>query len=799
MNEQQNKDIHQLLIAVLLGEATPAEVAEVTTALAESAELRAERERLEATIGLVTEHLGSEPSLPVGTAEAILAQNASTESASAVRGTALKAAAVLFLTLGAWAVYRGTGGDAFVERRGNQSDLAIVEKAAAGGFAGPGSPGPPGSAMVVGIGGGAGGKFGGRSGGSAYLGVQYVPAPGGGDLRSIMDAATAGRGQWGSEGGSSDALGLKAGKQDFVGARVQDGKKEAISALRYADEPEGESDSTRAPALTAAERAAIIGERAEQVFHSCMRMPDEKPSQMYFRFWGDNAFEKTHLDHLSTFSVDVDTASYALARRTLMEDRLPERAQIRTEEFLNYFKPDVAAPVGVPFAIETELAPSLFGGREDRWLLRVAVRGREVSDFERKPVALTFVVDTSGSMRGGGRLEMVKNALLQLLMRLEGIDTVSIVSFNKEAHEVLPRTSALNRGIIENALLSLSPGGGTNAENGLLKGYAVALATLDPQASNRVVFLSDGIANMGQTDQDRINGEVKNFREQGILLNTIGVGMGGVNDNFLEQLADKGDGVCNYIDSPKEARRALVENFTGAFEAIARDVKIQVEFDELQVSRYRLLGYENRAIADADFRNDAVDAGEVGAGHQVVALYEVERSSGFAPGPLATVNLRWKAPKDAGDTGPERLTEIAQSAYARDASSSFRSASNGYRRSVLVAQFAEFLRRSTHAQGDSWETLLDEGRALDGVLGDADFTEFLALSAQARQLLGEAPTVLGPLEEAIEAYRRNHLREAELELAGEGSAVEVEMASLRGARKGLEDDIRLALDGELFR
>ena len=908
MNEQPNKDMHQLLVADLLGETTPEEARQVAQALEESKELRVERDRLMATISLVTEQLGDEPHLAEGTAEAVLARSAPGAGGSTGWGIRLKAAAVLFLTLGAWAVYREVGGvqpaDDHVHRGGTDlatvvekdelvaavtdakqqrtsgglyrgpgdtnapqdnpalsakrerqvqeqvvaEEIAIREGSSAAtsappagatavkglmsgvsasttvggelsrggivyrgpGAAGPATPGSPAPAtpnqtVALGLGGGAGNKYGGRGGGAATLsagravgGVERAMArkpiaSASGDMGAIIATATARPNRAAYEGGSSEEAGA-----DFDGLRLQDDKKEKLESLGYLSEPEGETDSTREGALTAAERAAIVGERAEQVFHTCMRMPNEKPSDMYFRFWGDNAFESTQLDNLSTFSVDVDTASYALARRTLMEGKLPERAQIRTEEFLNYFKPDVPAPVGVPFAIQTELAPSLFGGREDRWLLRVAVRGREVADYERKPVALTFVVDTSGSMRSGGRLEMVKKALRQLLQRLEGIDSVSIVSFNKEANEVLPRTSAVHRGLIENALLALSPGGGTDAEKGLKKGFSVALANLDSQASNRVVFLSDGMANMGQTDQDRINADISSYREQGILLNTIGVGMGGVNDNFLEQLADKGDGMCNYIDSPKEARRALVENFTGTFEAIARDVKIQVEFDALQVKRYRLLGYENRAIADADFRNDAVDAGEVGAGHQVVALYELELPSGSPAGALATVNLRWKTPKDAGDTGALRVTEIAQEVYSRDAAGSFRAASKGYRRGVLVAQLAEYLRRSTHARGDSWETLLEEGRALEGEVGDPDVTEFLALCAQARQALAKSPAVVGPLEAAIESYRESHLREAELELAGESEVAEAELASLRRARPELEEGIRQAISSELF-
>lgn len=519
--------------------------------------------------------------------------------------------------------------------------------------------------------------------------------------------------------------------------------------------------------LTPAEIDELCRIRVERILNGCRRLPHEKPSAMFFRFWGDNPFVLAQLDNLSTFGVDVDTASYALARRYLTEGHLPEKAQVRTEEFVNYFEPDVPAPLEGTFAIHTDLAPSRFGISEgyesERWMLRVVVRGKEIAASERKAVNLTFVVDTSGSMKENNRLELVKHALRLLTTQLDANDSIAIIAFSNEARMVLPMTSMANRGVVEAAIYGLQPEGSTNAEGGLRLGYEVATASLAPGVTHRVVLLSDGVANVGTTDQDRINAEVKRNRDLGIYLNTVGVGLNNHNDVFLEQLADKGDGLCNYIDSAAEAKRALVDNFVGAVEPIARDVKVQVEFDKGQVYRHRLLGYENRAIADADFRNDAVDAGEIGSGHQVVALYELELTGTPSDGPLATVRLRWKPPIGVGrDPLEDAATEIEQPVQ-RSAATAWEVAPAGYKRSVLVAQFAEILRRSVHARADSLDELIAESAKLAPTLGDPDFTEFLALLEKSRELVLRTLPRHDDLSMCIDALRRNRILNAQWE------------------------------------
>ena len=509
---------------------------------------------------------------------------------------------------------------------------------------------------------------------------------------------------------------------------------------------------------------------SDRRFQWCRRRPQETPRDMFFRFWGDNPFEDARRDSQSTFSVDVDTASYALARRYLNEGHLPTKQQVRTEEFLNYFDADLPAPLEETFALHTELAPSLFGGRADRWMLRVGLRGREVPREERLPFALTFVVDTSGSMRENNRLELVKHSMRLLVSQLGEGDRIAIVAYSNEARLVLPMTPVEQGGVIEAAIHPLRPNGSTNAEAGLRLGYELALTALETGVHNRVVFLSDGVANVGQTDQDRINSQISRHRERGIYLNTIGVGMNNHNDVFLEQLADKGDGVCDYVDTPEAARRAIVERFTSAMIPIASDVKVQVDFDATQVARYRLLGYENRAIADKDFRNDAVDAGELGSGHQVVALYELELLANDDPaGSLATVRVRWKAPKVARQDPLEvDVTEIEHAVLRAQGVVAFGSASPGYRRSVLVAQFAEFLRRSEHARLDSFALLEEEATRLAGEIRDPDFDEFRGLVKKAFGL-GLQLELLGrdQLRLTLEEYKRYLYLRAQIETIDE--------------------------------
>lgn len=603
------------------------------------------------------------------------------------------------------------------------------------------------------------------------------------------------------------ALGYLAGGEDVSGEDA--GGSHAGGVSGAGPPPAGFFDVQVDPDLVAtalggfSPQRASLEERArklaDQWIAHCQPGRNERPRDMYFRFWGDNPYVFSSHDKLATFAADVDTASYALARRYLVDGVLPTKAQIRTEEFVNSFKPDVPAPVEETFAITTELAPSPFGGSEARWMLRVTVRGKEISREERQPLAITFVVDTSGSMKEGKRLELVKHALRLLVSQLDARDSIALVAFSNEARLILPMTSAAQRGVIEAAIFPLKPNGGTNAEAGLKLGYELAATGLAKGVHNRVVFLSDGVANMGQTDQDQLSADVKHRRDQGIYLNTIGVGMNNHNDVFLERLADQGDGICDYVDDAAAVERAIVERFTGAFLPIASDVKIQVEFDPKRVLRWRQIGYENRAVADADFRNDAVDAGEIGAGHQVTALFEIERVGSFTSnmlpeeGPLATVRLRWKEPKGAGkDPREARVTEIEHTFFSKNSLGAFDSASAGFQRAVLVAQFSEVLRRSNHAQGDPYHRLISEMqrvRSLPAWASDADTQELLALVIRAANLGAGVVQQRGDLANVVEEYRRHQYLRCQLDRL-QGQVASQELRELQSVNDRLELRIR---------
>jgi len=381
---------------------------------------------------------------------------------------------------------------------------------------------------------------------------------------------------------------------------------------------------------------------------------------------------------------------------------------------------------------------------------------------------------------------------------------VAIVKFSNAAARVADMTPAVRRGELESLIQALGTEGGTNVESGLRLGYELALEHLQPGTVNRVILCSDGVGNIGETSAKGLLELVKDARTRGIYLNTVGVGMGNHNDAFLEQLADEGDGVCNYVDSDLEARRVFVDGLASALQPIGRDVKIQVEFDPSQIESWRLLGYENRALRTQDFRNDAIDAGEVNAGHQVTALYELVRLPSRSA-PLATVRVRYKPPfaVDSGRTDAaaqaeaDKALEIERTLAATDALPGFRSGSNGYKRAVLVAQFAEVLRQSVHARGDSLARLIEESRTLESSLGDPDFTEFVALLGKANPLLDErtkheTPRVQVLLDELGRLHYEEATRQRRTELARQ--AGEPEPAAEGGSNEGREDEVRQRIE-----
>ena len=416
---------------------------------------------------------------------------------------------------------------------------------------------------------------------------------------------------------------------------------------------------------------------------------------VFFQAHGTNPFIDTEDDAFSTFGMDVDTASYAITRRYLRDGYLPPPEAVRVEEFVNTFDYNYTLPSDETFAIHLEGAPSKFGEGKRLQLLRIGIQGYIVPDEDRKDAKLTFVIDVSGSMDRENRLELVKQALTLLVDQLRPADEIGIVVYGSTARVVLPHTRNVNREHILAAIHSLSPGGATNAEHGLRLGYELALQNSHPDYINRVILCSDGVANVGQTGPDAILTEIGNYVKEGILLTTVGFGMGNYNDILMEQLANKGNGSYAYVDTLKEAERVFVENLTGTLQIIAKDAKVQVEFNPQTVSRFRLLGYENRRLAQEDFRDDDADAGEIGSGHSVTALYEIKLSEEEVVGKLATVFIRHEDP----DTG--NVTEVSQDIFADELKGTFEEASTAFQLAATIAEFAEILRGSYWAQQGS--------------------------------------------------------------------------------------------------
>jgi len=464
---------------------------------------------------------------------------------------------------------------------------------------------------------------------------------------------------------------------------------------------------------------------------------------MFFQHYGVNPFIDPEDDKFATFAVDVDNASYTLTRSYLERGALPPAEAVRVEEFVNAMRHDYAPPRNPDdlnasrrdwapsdhgtFAIHLEAAPSPFG--PGLVLFRVGLKGKEVAVSERKPANLTFVVDVSGSMERENRLELVKQSLFYLLDQMNNRDRVALVVYGTNARVVLPSTSLRNRQEIEDAIVRLRPEGSTNAEAGLREGYAVANESFDQRANNRIILCTDGVANVGLTDADDILDTIGRSARRGIALTGIGVGMGNYNDVLIEKLADKGDGNYYYVDDLPEAKRVFVENLTGTLQTIAKDTKIQVEFVPDAVRRYRLLGYENRDVADQDFRNNSVDAGEVGAGHEVTALFEMKMDRRVTRGPVATVRIRYK------DVETGRVIEEARTLQAEDILGRLQNADPTFKMDAAVAEFAEILRHSYWAKDGNLESARElaqnASRSMDS---PKDAKEVVSLMGTAEQL-----------------------------------------------------------------
>lgn len=447
----------------------------------------------------------------------------------------------------------------------------------------------------------------------------------------------------------------------------------------------------------------------------------------FFQHHGVNPFIDTEDDNLSTFAMDVDTASYTVARRFIRDGNLPDPASVRVEEFVNYFDQDYAPPSDGAFAVHVDGSPSPFGG-EKHWLLRVGLQGKEIAAHARQDATLVFAIDVSGSMAREDRLELVKRSLRLLVDELRPSDEVGIVIYGDRASVLLHPTNGGEKRAILSAIDRLRPGGSTFVEDGVRLAYEMAATRVRFGRITRVLLLSDGVGNVGRTGADAILNQVKFHLNEGVTLTTVGVGMGNYNDILLEQLANDGDGSYHYVDTLAEARNVFVDNLVGTLQNIAKDAKIQVQFNPAVVRSYRLLGYENRAVADQDFRDDSVDAGEVGAGHSVTALYEIKLHDGV-DGPLGMVSVRYEDP----DT--RRVVEAARTFQRWELETVFAKTSPRFQLAAVVAEYAEILRESYWAQDGNLAHVAAEADRIRWLLPhDADVVEFAALTREAERL-----------------------------------------------------------------
>ncbi|MDB6114935.1 MAG: von Willebrand factor [Lacunisphaera sp.] len=498
----------------------------------------------------------------------------------------------------------------------------------------------------------------------------------------------------------------------------------------------------------------------------------------------DNAYLRVAEQPVSTFAADVDTASYANVRRFLLQGRLPPPDAVRIEELVNYFPYNYAAPratesrgsavakamadkEGIPASAD-EAAPAFAAHLEVAgapWapthrLVRIGLKGREVSDAARPPANLVFLLDVSGSMNEPNKLPLVKQSLRLLVEKLRPQDHVAIAVYAGASGLALPSTPASHKAEIMDAIERLEAQGSTNGAMGIQLAYDVAKANFIPGGVNRVILATDGDFNVGTTSPGDLVRLVGEKAKTGVFLTVLGFGMGNYKDGTLEQLADKGNGNYAYIDSLAEAKKTLVEQAGGTLMTIAKDVKLQVEFNPAMVQAYRLIGYENRLLAREDFNNDKVDAGEIGAGHTVTALYEVvpvgaempdvapgvdalkyqrvatgatapspskQRGEGSASPEMLTVKIRFKQP--AGDVSS--LLEFP----LRDSGAAFASATGDFKFAAAVAAFGMVLRDSPHKGASTLDQVMAWAR--EGMGSDAGGyrSEFIALVEKAQAVV----------------------------------------------------------------
>ena len=526
------------------------------------------------------------------------------------------------------------------------------------------------------------------------------------------------------------------------------GSKEAAtegapSGMPQAYETKAEMDIT-ASAITAGEAAADDGGSA-LIYESKQNTAASGLADQYEALYGqeeysaeeysyieENGYKKVADEPLSTFSVDVDTASYGNIRRMLRTGAVIPADAVRIEELINYFNYDYPEPDGdAPFSVTTEYAPCPWNVNSR--LLLIGLQAKEIDFADRPASNLVFLLDVSGSMYSADKLPLVQKAFTMLTENLDERDRVSIVTYAGYESVVLDGVSGTQKAKIAAALDDLEAGGSTAGAAGIERAYEIAQKNFIPGGNNRVILATDGDLNVGISSEGALTRLIQKKRESGVHLSVLGVGTGNIKDNKMEALADNGNGNYHYLDSIYEAKKVLVDEMGGTLITVAKDVKIQVEFNPAQVAGYRLVGYENRLLNQEDFDNDRVDAGEIGSGHSVTALYEIIPAAGeisttklkyqetkitTGSSELLTVKLRYKAPN--GNTSKLLEYPVEASVYQDRASDNLTFA-------CAVAEFGMLLRDSEHKGSADFEQVMELAESCVGRDTDDYKKEFLEL------------------------------------------------------------------------
>ncbi len=499
--------------------------------------------------------------------------------------------------------------------------------------------------------------------------------------------------------------------------------------------PTAVNDSQKRESLALAEYKAapqvlaVAPVSAARMPGQMMIMPPVQSTERYSQIT-DNPVKLVAENPVSTFSIDVDTGSYSNIRRMLNQGQLPPSDAVRVEELINYFPYDYALPTGKrPFAVRTEMAPAPWNNQ--RVLLSIGIKGQDVAKQNLPPANLVFLVDVSGSMNSPDKLPLLQSSLKLLVNQMRAQDRIALVTYASGTQVVLPSTSGAEKATINSAIDALRAGGSTSGASGLQLAYSAAQQGFIKNGINRILLATDGDFNVGVSDTAQLKSMVEEKRKSGISLSTLGFGTGNYNEAMMEQIADVGDGAYSYIDNLMEGHKVLVNEMTSTLATIARDVKVQIEFNPAVVKEYRQIGYENRQLNREDFNNDKVDAGDIGAGHTVTALYELTlvgspgsidplryKKAAIAndalDGELCFLRLRYK-PVTENASQTSQLIEVP---LQRSAIKPFAAAGNEFRFATAVAGYGQLLRGGKYTGNWSYA---DARQLAAGSLGKDSF------------------------------------------------------------------------------